>query len=147
MSLSEIDQLVVERAAERVIVKLWSALDSADFEGVANSFADDGVWHRQGKQLAGPAGVRAAMTERPKSARTRHLITNALVDAVDENNAEMQFYLTVYHHTAEPADAPPPAPAPMNVPLTVALAKASLRKNASGWKIHELNSADTFRRR
>lgn len=145
MSLSETGQLMVERAAERVIVKLWAALDSADFEGVAGSFADDGVWHRQGKQLAGPAGVRAAMAERPKSARTRHLITNALVDAVDENSAEMQFYLTVYHHTAEPADTPPPAP--MNVPLTVALAKASLRKGPSGWKIRELKSTDTFRRK
>jgi ketosteroid isomerase-like protein len=145
MSLSETGQLVVERAAERAIVRLWTALDGADYEGVATSFTDDGVWHRQGKQLAGPAGVRAAMAERPKSARTRHLITNALVDAVDENNAEMQFYLTVYQHTAEPADAPPPAP--MNVQLTVALSKASLRKGPSGWQIRELKSADTFRRK
>ncbi len=145
MSLSETAQIVVERAAERAIVKLWAALDSADYDGVANSFTDDGVWHRQGKQLAGSAGVRAAMAERPKSARTRHVITNALVNAVDENNAEMQFYLTVYQHTAEPADAPPPAP--MNVPLTVALSNASLRKTASGWKIRELKSADTFRRK
>lgn len=145
MPLSESAQALVERAAERAIVKLWAALDSADFEGVANSFADDGVWHRQGKQLAGPAGVRNAMAERPKSSRTRHLITNTLVEAIDENTAEMQFYLTVYQHSAEPADAPPPAP--MNVPLTVALSKASLRKVASGWKIHELKSADTFRRK
>lgn len=145
MSLSEIGQLVVERAAERAIVELWAALDSNDYDDVANSFTDDGVWHRQGKQLAGPAGVRAAMAERPKSARTRHLITNALVNAVDENNATIQFYLTVYHHTADPADAPPPAP--MNMPLTVALSKASLRKGPSGWKIRELKSADTFRRR
>ena len=145
MSLSETGRLVVERAAERAIVKLWAALDSADFEGVASGFAEDGVWHRQGKQLVGPAGVRAAMADRPKSARTRHLITNALVEAVDDTNAEIQFYLTVYHHTAEPADAPPPAP--MNVPLTVALSKASLRKGPSGWKIRELKSADTFRRK
>ncbi len=145
MSLSETAQFAVERAAERAIVKLWAALDSKDYEGVATSFADDGVWHRQGKQLAGPAGVRAAMAERPKSARTRHVISNALVDAVDDNNAAMQFYLTVYQHTAEPADAPPPAP--MNVPLTVALSKALLRKGASGWKIRELKSADTFRRK
>lgn len=145
MPLSETAQIVVERAAERAVVKLWAALDGGDFDAVANSFTNDGVWHRQGKQLAGSAGVRAAMAERPKSTRTRHLITNAMVDAVDENNAEMQFYLTVYLHAAEPADAPPPAP--MNVPIAVALAKASLCKDASGWKLRELKSSDTFRRK
>ncbi len=118
MSLSETAQLAVERAAERTILKMWAALDANDFDGVAASFADDGVWHRQGKQLVGPPGVSAALAERPKTARTRHVVTNVLVDAVDESRAEMQYYLTVYQHTAETADAPPPAP--MNLPLTVA---------------------------
>jgi ketosteroid isomerase-like protein len=145
MSLSETAQMVVERAAERTIAKLWAALDAGDLDGAAASFADDGVWHRQGKQLGGPAGVRAAMAERPKAARTRHVVTNVLIDAIDDANAEMQFYLTVYQHMAETADAPPPAP--MNLPLTVALSKARIIKTASGWKIRELSSADMFRRK
>jgi ketosteroid isomerase-like protein len=145
MSLTEISRLTIENAVKRAVVTLWAALDSGDFEAVAASFSNDGVWHRQGKQLAGPSGVRTAMAERPKSARTRHLITNTLISIVDENSAEMQFYLTVYQHTADPADAPPPAP--MSVPLTVALAHASMRKEAAGWKIRELKSADTFRRK
>ena len=145
MSLTEVSRLMIENAVQRAIVTLWAALDGGDFEAVAGSFSNDGVWHRQGKRLAGRNEVRAAMSERPKSARTRHLVTNTLVNIVDENSAEMQFYLTVYQHTADPADAPPPAP--MNVPLTVALAHASVRKEAAGWKIQELRSADTFRRK
>jgi ketosteroid isomerase-like protein len=137
-------EMIVERAAERAIVSLWAALDSGDFEAVASSFADDGVWHRQGKQLNGPADVRAAMAVRPAGSRTRHIATNMLVNATGDNSAELSFYLTVYQHMADPADAPP---APMNVPLTVALSQASVRRDGSAWKIRELKSADTFRRK
>jgi ketosteroid isomerase-like protein len=144
MSLTDTNRaLMVERAAERAIISLWAALDDGAFDAVANSFAADGVWHRQGKQLKGPAMVRAAMAERPAGARTRHVVTNMLVNARNENSAELSFYLTVYHHKGEP-DAP--SPAPMNVPLTVAQSKAVVQNDGSGWKISELKSADTFRR-
>jgi len=144
MPLSDAAQFEVERAVERVIIKLWAGMDAGEFHTVIDSFADDGVWHRQGKELKGPSQVRAAMEERPKAARTRHVVTNMLVDVLDDTRADLQCYLTVWQHMAPSADAPPPAP--MNVPLTVALSKARLSRTASGWKITELKSADTFRR-
>jgi ketosteroid isomerase-like protein len=137
-------ELLEGLAVEKTVVALWAAMDAGDFNRVADSFAEDGVWHRQGKQLKGPAMVRAALAERHPGTRTRHMLTNALVHFDGADSAKLSCYMCVFHHQGEP-DAP--SPAPMDVPITVNLSKVRLRRRADGWKIVELKSADTFRRK
>jgi hypothetical protein len=136
-------ELIAERGAVRALIGMWAALDSGRYETVATSFADDGVWHRQGKQLKGPAMVRAAMAERSKGARTRHVVTNMLITLQGDAVAEINFYMTVFSHAGEP-DAP--LPAPMNLPNTVGHSRATLRQEGAQWKITELRSVPTFQR-
>jgi hypothetical protein len=142
--MDAVAEITAERGAERTLIGLFAALDSNQFETVATSFAGDGVWHRQGKQLKGPSMVRDAMAERNKGARTRHVVTNILTAVIGENEADINFYMTVFSHLGE-ADAPPPAP--MNVPNTVGLSRATLRREGGQWKITELKSAATFQRK
>jgi SnoaL-like domain len=142
--MDDIRKLTAEHGATRALIAHWAALDSGNFEAVANGIAGDGVWHRQGKELKGPAMVRAAMAERSKGARTRHVVTNMLTTLKSETEAEIDFYMTVFSHTGE-ADAPPPAP--MNLPNTVGLSRATLRRDGSQWKIAYLKSAPTFQRK
>lgn len=142
--MDAVAELVAERGATRTLIGMLAALDSNQFETVATSFADDGVWHRQGKQLKGPPMVREAMAERNKGARTRHVVTNFMVNVTSETEAEVNFYMTVFSHLGE-ADAPPPAP--MNVPNTVGLSRATLRRVGGQWKITEMKSAATFQRK
>lgn len=141
--MDPIRELIAERGAIRALIGMWAALDSGQYETVATSFAEDGVWHRQGKELKGPAMVRAAMDERSKGARTRHVVTNVLTTLQGEFAAEINFYMTVFSHAGEP-DAP--LPAPMNLPNTVGLSRATLRLEGTQWKITELKSGATFRR-
>jgi hypothetical protein len=136
--------LLESLAIERTVVALWAALDAGKFDDVASKFAEDGIWHRQGKQLRGPAQVHAAMAERHPGTRTRHLLTNVLVNFDDPNNAEMSCYMCVFHHQGE-ADALPPAP--MNLPITVTETKTRLKRVGSAWKITDHKSQDTFRRK
>jgi hypothetical protein len=142
--MEAVAELLAERGAERGLIGLFAALDSNEFEAVATSFATDGVWHRQGKQLKGPPMVREAMAARDKGARTRHVVTNMLTTVKGDNKAEISFYMTVFSHLGE-ADAP--APAPMNIPNTVGLSRATARREGGQWKITELKSAATFQRK
>ncbi|HEY4142792.1 MAG TPA: nuclear transport factor 2 family protein, partial [Pseudolabrys sp.] len=103
--MDAVAEITAERGAERTLIGLFAALDSNQFETVATSFAGDGVWHRQGKQLKGPSMVRDAMAERNKGARTRHVVTNILTAVIGENEADINFYMTVFSHLGE-ADAP-----------------------------------------
>jgi hypothetical protein len=142
--MDDIATLMAERGAVRALIAHWAALDSGNFEAVASGLADDGVWHRQGKELKGPPMVRDAMAERSKGARTRHLVSNILATVKSESEVEIDFYMTVFSHNGE-ADAPPPAP--MNVPNSVGLSQAKLRRVGTAWKITFLRSAATFQRK
>ncbi len=88
--------------------------------------------------------VRAAMAERPKGARTRHVVSNMVTTLKGDAEAEIDFYMTVFSHQGE-ADAP--LPAPMNVPNSVGLTRATLRREGSQWKITSLKSTATFQRK
>lgn len=142
--MDELEEMAAERGAVKVLISHWAALDAADYPAIAAGFAGDGVWHRQGKELKGPAMVRQAMAERAKGARTRHIITNVLSTVTSETEVEADFYMTVYSHHAETET---PAPVPMDLPNTVGHAHAKMRRDGARWKIVYLKSAPTFQRK
>jgi hypothetical protein len=142
--MDEMHEMAAERGALRAVISHWAALDAMNYAAVAEGFAADGVWHRQGKELKGPGMVSAAMAERPKGARTRHIVTNVLATVKSESEVAIDFYMTVFSHNGE-ADAP--LPAPMNVPNSVGLAHATVRRDSGQWKIVSLRSAATFQRK
>ena len=142
--MNEMHELAAERGALRAVISHWAALDAMNYTAVAAGFATDGVWHRQGKELKGPGMVSAAMAERPRGARTRHIVTNVLSTVKSESEVEIDFYMTVFSHNGEP-DAP--LPAPMSVPNSVGLSHATVRRENGQWKIVQLRSAATFQRK
>jgi len=137
------DELLESIAVERALIALWAHLDAGQFDDVAASFSDDGIWYRQGKQLKGPTMVRAAMAERHPGIRTRHILSNTLVSFESPDVAQMSCYMCVFQHQGEPGA---PLPSPMNVPLTVNQTNARMHRTGGGWKVAELRSHDTFRR-
>jgi hypothetical protein len=142
--MNDMLEIAAERAALRVLISHWAALDSGNYKAVAAGFAEDGVWHRQGKELKGPSMVSAAMAERPKGARTRHIVTNVLSTVKNETEIEIDFYMTVFSHNGE---AGAPLPAPMLLPNSVGLSHAKFRHDGQRWKIEYLKSAPTFQRK
>ena len=141
--MDDMIEAIAERGAVRAVISHWAAIDSGNFEAVAAGISENGVWHRQGKELKGPAMVRAALAERSKGARTCHIVTNVLSNVVSETEVDIDYYMTVFSHNGE-ADAP--LPAPMNVPNTVGLCHAKVRRGGTQWKITYLKSGVTFKR-
>jgi ketosteroid isomerase-like protein len=132
-----------EIEATRVLQRFFHNLDNRNYDALAALMAGDGVWHRQGKALRGPAGVLEAMAARPKDATTRHIITNLVVDAIDANHVEAAFYMTVFGRSG-PAVAGETAP--VELPLTVAACQEKLVLTDAGWRIAEITSQPTFKR-
>jgi hypothetical protein len=142
MSMLTEQKLAVEREAERVLVRFFHHLDTGEFEALVALMAEDGVWHRQGKVLRGPGMVREALAERPKGRRTRHLVTNLIVDAVDERHVQAIYYLTVFRHDG----VTPGEPAPIELPASVGTYREKLVLTPAGWRVAEITSEGAFRR-
>jgi hypothetical protein len=140
--LTEQKKLAIEREAERVLLRFFHHLDGDEFEALAGLMAEDGVWHRQGKLLRGPGMVREAMAARPKGRRTRHLVTNLILDVVDERHVQAIYYLTAFGYNG----ATPGEPAPMELPVSVGTYREKLVLTPAGWRVAEISSETAFRR-
>ncbi len=142
MALQGEKLLLVERGVERAIAAMYHALDSSDFAYLETILTEDGVWHRQGKALKGPGMVRQAMKEREPGARTRHLVTNLIVDRATENEAEARYYMTAFR-----ADGDPNRPKPDHIspPRGISLYTVKLVRSGDRWLFTYINGETTFK--
>lgn len=72
---------------------------------------------------------------------TRHVITNMLVDVVDESSATGVAYAVVFRDRDHGGDGP----APMRAPEAVVEYRDEFRRTAEGWKIARRQSIAAFR--
>lgn len=136
-----------ERAAaviecQQALNRFYAALDAGDFETVSASMAPQGVWHRQGQQLCGPAQVREALAKRPAGRVTAHLVQNLVVNVTAPDLAEATYMTLVYR-----VDLPQPAagPVPLETPFAISLNRARLQGDASGvWRLLDQRSEYVF---
>ena len=133
----------IERDAMTVVHRFFRHLDDGDYDGLVALMAADGVWHRQGKMLRGPAMVLEAMKARPAGVTTRHLVSNMLVDVIDPDHAEASCYITVYAYTG---DKKPDDPAPLELPLQIGTYRIKLTRTPQGGRINEIAAKMAFRR-
>ena len=101
-----------ERAIEwdcaQVLTRFFNYFDQWRYEDMADLFAEDGVWHRQGRALAGRAAILAALAERSTTQRVRHVVTNLQIDVVDPDTAASLLYVTAYRHDSGAKQTEPP---------------------------------------
>jgi hypothetical protein len=134
---------LIRSSVEKLIYEFFYCLDERRYRQLADMFAPDGVWHRQGKELRGPGAVMDAMKQRPPGFTTRHLITNVMVDVDGADAASARFYMTVFVH--EGAEAPKAA-VPMAVPMHVSSFEQKFVKSNGQWLIGSLDGVATFHR-
>jgi hypothetical protein len=131
MALSREARRAIEWDCAATVLRLFGAMDALQYDRVAGAFTPDGVWHRAGKALRGRAQIVAAMNERPMDRLVRHIITNVVVDVVDERRATGSCYVTAY---GGPLSDGPPA---LNAPWLVLTATHVFAASDEGWKIAE----------
>src|SRR5271165_7699492 len=101
-----------ERATEwdcaQVLTRFFNYFDQWRFADMADLFAEDGVWHRQGQALAGHAAILAALAQRSATQRVRHVVTNLQIDVIDADTAVSLLYVTAYRHDSGARQVDPP---------------------------------------
>jgi uncharacterized protein (TIGR02246 family) len=96
MSSSETD---IRQACADVANRFFRCLDRQQYDELADLFAPDGAWIRQGAELRGREAIVAVLAQRPAALVTRHLVSNVWVDVVTEDAAHVHYDVSVYAQT------------------------------------------------
>lgn len=90
--------------------RFFWCLDEFRYDELVGLMREDAAWHRQGRVLVGRTAILAALDERPRSQRIRHVITNPFVLERTEHTAKLMAYMIGYR-----ADEGVPRPAPQTI--------------------------------
>lgn len=126
------------------VLRFFAALDEGRLNDVAAAMADDGVWHRQGGALRGPAEVLQALEARPPGRVTAHLVQNLVVDLDDAQNARVRYLVLTYRHDFPDGAAAAATAAPLGAPYSIAAYDDRLRWAANAWRTGERRSRNVF---
>ena len=97
-------QISIETACARLVSQYCFAIDGGDSEQWIALFTPDCKWVRQGQPaVLGHEGLKAFLASRSKTAATRHVSTNVLVDVIDDSHATGRSYTLLYAATATSA--------------------------------------------
>lgn len=95
MALTEAKQAEIERACLRLAADYSFFADTGRFDEWAALFAEDGVMSAFGQDNVGRKAIRAVVGAQTDIV-TMHVISNARIDVVSEDEARGSFYIALY---------------------------------------------------
>ena len=141
MVMNQLDKTISMMECQQAIHSFYMSLDSSDFQAVSSLFALNGIWHRQGKQLVGPACVLEALLDRPVGRVTAHMVQNVVISIIDHQSASATYLTMVYRCDRE---EPSNEPAPM-LPLSILKYVDTFTKDSNGnWLLLSKTSKQIF---
>jgi len=141
LAVSEMATESVYESLVQVTHRFFYFLDEFRYDDLVALMTEDAVWHRQGKVLRGREQVLAALAERPRTQRIRHVITNAFVDEDGAGSARLTAYLTAYR-ADEGVSRPPPQT--IDGPFRLLLVDARFVRTEAGWRMAEQRGTPEF---
>ncbi|MEV7372942.1 nuclear transport factor 2 family protein [Streptomyces sp. NPDC090301] len=111
-TLDPMDQLLAERACERLIIEFVHRLDLGDPSSVAELFAQDGAWQWPAgdRRITGRDALRIYFGSRPADRLSRRVCTNILVTVTSADTATATTYFTTYRVDGYSEGLVPPQP-------------------------------------
>src|SRR3974390_1479286 len=95
--VSRAERLEIEHACAQLVYAYSRALDLGDLSGAADFFSENGSLARPmtpDQVVHGREAIRASLLTRPPSLRTKHLVTNVMIQVEDSDTASGVSYLT-----------------------------------------------------
>ena len=135
----------IERACERLSRLYSQHVDFGDYDAFVDLFAEDGVLNT-GAELNGREAIRKAMTNRPDALRSRHVVTNHVVEVIDEDHAEGITYLSLYRLITEDAKDPLKV-LPLEGPAAIGHYTDKYVRTPDGWRFASRVLSFAFRDR
>jgi hypothetical protein len=142
--VTDLERMLIEHACMKLQRQYGVFADHGDVEGFTNLFAPDGsVAVPEAPPFVGHEAIRASIKALGDQEVTmRHVLTNNVVDAIDDESAEGVSYLVVYNSTA-PVDAR--GTRPVEPPATVGEYRDRFRRTPQGWKFQSRVLTRVFR--
>jgi len=128
-------------ACTALVYRFYRSLDTRDYAPLDDIFMPDASMTRLGSRHAGLAAIRAALAKRAATLRTRHLISNLLIDTADDGAALGHFSMTVVRAHAAPDAA---LPLPVRSPWRTSDVQARFERAGSCWRIASLATTSQF---
>jgi hypothetical protein len=131
------ERLEIEHACQQLVYAYSRALDLGDLSGAADFFAENGLLARPmtpDQVVHGRESIRASLLTRPPSLRTKHLVTNVMIQVEGPDTASGISYLTMIATVPGAEDKPPFL---SNGPIYFGEFKDRFVREHGAWKFQE----------
>jgi hypothetical protein len=125
----------------QLLNEFFYCLDEFQYQALIALMEEDALWHRQGKIQRGAAESLAALGQRSRTQRIRHVITNVRLTELSAAEARTVAYMTVYKH-----DDGVMAPSPRTIQGTSGflLVSTHFRRHGDLWLVAEMKAVPEF---
>ena len=134
----------IEWECQKILRQYYQHVDRREFEKAVALFTPDVDWVGLGVPLRGREEILAALHPALGKSTARHVLTNTVVNVIDEDHAEARSYntLTTSHETTfEVGDSPIPCEGP-NILVDMS---EQLVRTEEGWRIAQRRAVAIFR--
>ena len=87
----------IEWDCQKLIREYYQYVDQRQFEEAVALFTRDVLWEVLGVKLQGRETLLASLNGALGDGTIRHVVTNDLVDVIDDDHAAVRFYLSIYY--------------------------------------------------
>ena len=129
-------------ACTRLVHDYAITIDFNDLDGFSNLFSETATLN-VGRPVTGRANIRASLDRRPAELRSRHVLTNVVIDILDTSRAQGLAYLSLYRHMGP--ESLSDAPIETLVPAGVGHYDYRFEKTSEGWRFASVSIALAFR--
>ncbi|MGW7130187.1 nuclear transport factor 2 family protein [Streptomyces bobili] len=127
--MDPIEQLLAERACQRLLLDLIRRLDFQEPASVAELFTEDGTWAWPAgdRLIRGREALRTYFGSRPADRLSRRLMSNVLVEVTSADTASATSYFTTYR-----VDGCGDGTVPAGPPVRIGHYEDAFRRSAEG---------------
>ena len=125
----------------QLLHEFFYRLDEFEYEALIALMEPEALWHRQGKIQRGATESLAALGQRSRTQRIRHVLTNIRVTELGASEARTMAYMTVYKH-----DDGVKASSPRTIkgPSGFLLVWTHFRRHGDHWLVAEMKAVPEF---
>jgi len=105
--MNEEQRFAIEWDCQKLLRQYYHLMDQRNYDDATMMLSTDVRWEVMGLDLRGRKAVRDAFIGLTNST-IRHILTNMIVDVVDENHANAVSYVTIYVEKGFPDGRPIP---------------------------------------
>lgn len=124
----------IEWDCQKILRQYYHHIDHHEFEQAVQLFAEDVTWQLVGLDLTGRDAILEALHAGLGSDTIRHVVTNIIVNVIDEDHADLLTYTTIYY-SKEGRREDMDQPLPLSGPHRLVDTYAKMRWHVDAWQI------------